>query len=415
MKKPNKKRTWWTRALGAGAMLTVSAVAAAGILPSMSEKPMAAWSMVYGTEMAQASMIKLFGIAQPGYQYVQSDKGNVTTSGAQFKLYRMRAGIRGAISPNIDYYFLAQFDDHSPGTSSASLFNATVTLNYIPGAHVIVGQMMAPFADEGVTPAGVLPWVNYSPMTYNIGYNENTVASLPNGNGGANVGAGLFNSARERGVMIFDQFRGGMASVDYALGYYNGTGVHENASSMGHPDEFLGHVGAGLGPFDMSVGYVGAHQTISGAVYQQKKLSFDLHYGNYTKDPFWLWYEYQHANDTQPATANGNGLARGWFAAGGIRPVKHFMAVLRYSTYNAENVLAVSTNGTNSSPTAPVFGATPATTSLNEESVIGIYLAPKGVRYLLELDRTTFNNTSQPAADAVSVMLSVPFGARLVS
>ena len=420
MKKPNKKRTWWTRALGTGAMLTVSAVASAGFLPSMSEKPMAAWAMVYGTEAPQQKpTMQLFGIMQPGYQYMQTEVPgkNTVTGASQFKFYRVRPGIRGSIGPNIDYYFLAQFDNNSPATSSASVLDGTVTLNYIPGVHVEVGQMIVPFADEGSTAAGVLPWINYSPATYNISYNDFTTNPAGNGIAGP-TGNGQFNSARERGVMAFNQFRNGAMSLDYALGYFNDTGVSVSGPSMGHPDDLLGHVGVGLGPFAVAVGYEGGRQEMGPAPfasYQQKKVSLDVHYGNYAKDPFWLWYEYQHASDTQQPGANGDGLARGWFGAAGVRPAKHVMAVLRYSAYNSENVVMVTPTLGGPGPVASyAFSGAGVATSLNQESLVGVYLARKGVRYYLELDHTTFNNTGAPAANAVSVMLSVPFGARLL-
>ena len=115
MKKPNKKRTWWARALGAGAMLTTSAVACAGLLPSMNEKPMPAWTMVYGTEKPQQKpSALLFGVIQPGYAYAQTSNPNGTVNGySQFKFYRVRPGIRGSIGPNIDYFFLAEFADNA--------------------------------------------------------------------------------------------------------------------------------------------------------------------------------------------------------------------------------------------------------------------------------------------------------------
>jgi len=402
----HKKRSWRSYAVATGMLLTASG-AWAGLLPSMNEKPMAAWSMVYGTEAPQEKpTMQLFGIVQPGYQYLQAEApGNKTTGTGQFKFYRLRPGIRGSIGPNIDYYFLAQFDNNSPASASATVFDGTVTLNYIPGVHVEVGQMLVPFADEGVTAAGVMPWINYSPITYNIGYDELTANPAPNGIAAPN-GAGQFNSARERGVMAFNQFRSGTFSVDYALGDFNGTGVGVSPSTTGHPSELMGHVGVGLGPLAVAVGYEDGHQKplTSTSTLQQQKASLDVHYGNYAKDPFWLWYEYQHAKDQIPGTSTDS-LARGWFAAAGVRPAKHVMAVLRYSTYGSENALL---------PSATYTGAM----SLHEESLVGVYLARKGVRYYLEFDHTTFGNingnTSAPAANAVSVMLSVPFGARLL-
>ncbi len=430
MKKPNKKRTWLARALGAGAMLTTSAVACAGLLPSMNEKPMTSWAMVYGTEKPQQRPTALlFGVVQPGYSYIQSSSTtspNVTGNGA-FKFYRLRPGIRGSLGPNIDYFFLAEFANNAanpntaPGVNaSARVMDGNVTLNYIPGVHVQVGQMLVPFGEEGATAAGVLPWINYSPATYNIDFNQ--FATTPSNNGIAGPPAppnGLFDAGREMGVMAFNQFVHGPMAVDYAVGYFNGTGLSQTQNGMGHPDQAFVHGGVDFGPLGIAGSYeTGRYsQTVgygSGSL-QQKRYAIDLRYGNYIKDPLWLWYEYQNATNEQPGTTN-NGLARGWFAAAGFHPVKKYMGVFRYSTFNTENLDTVSSgmSTTVGAGSTATFTGPGQAVSLDQESLVGVYLARKGVRYYVEFDHTTYNNSTLPADNAVSVMLSVPFGVRLL-
>ena len=425
MKKPNKKLTWLARALGAGAMLTTSAVAFAGLLPSMNEKPMPAWTMVYGTEKPQQKpSALLFGVIQPGYAYSQTSNANGTVNGySQFKFYRVRPGIRGSIGPNIDYFFLAEFANNAANPNSPSpnagtgararVLDANVTLNYVPGVHLEVGQMLIPFAEEGLAAAGILPWINYSPATLAINYNEFIGPPGPDS---------LFNGVREMGVMAFNQVMHGPLAVDYALGYYNGTGLSQTGNSNDHPDQFLAHGGVDFGPFGLAGSIEDGRQVITGGgvpsgSYTQDKYSIDARWGNFAKDPLWVWYEYQHASDTQPGSTTGT--ARGWFAAAGYRPVKHFMAVFRYSTLAEENVLPVGTYGQSASPVGPVlapgYDGPNVTTSLNEKSLVGIYLARNGVRYYLEYDRTHYNNEPKLANDnAVSVMVSLPFGVRLI-
>ena len=422
MKKPNKKLSWLARALGAGAMLTTSAVAVAGLLPSMNEKPMTAWTMVYGTEKPQQRpTMLLFGVVQPGYSYIQASPLHATnvTGNGQFKFYRLRPGIRGSIGPNIDYYFLAEFGNNPANPNSgvvghAHVLDGNVTLNYIPGVHVEVGQMLVPFGEEGLTAAGVLPWINYSPATYNIDYNE--FASTPVPNAIAAPGAGLFNGGREMGVMAFNQFVHGPMAVDYAVGYFNGTGLSQTESSMHHPDQAFFHGGVDFGPLGIAGSYETGRQAIGPGTlpnsYHQNKYAIDVRFGNYIKDPLWLWYEYQHANNGQPA-AQGNGTARGWFAAGGFHPVKKFMGVFRYSTYNTENLDTVTT-GAGPTGLTPIFTGANTSVSLDQESLVGVYLARKGVRYYVEFDHTTYNNSTAPNDNAVSVMVSVPFGVRLL-
>ena len=420
MKKPNKKLTWLARALGAGAMLTTSAVALAGLLPSMNEKPMKSWMMVYGTEKPQQKpTMLLFGVVQPGYSYIQAGgpKATNVTGMGQFKFYRLRPGIRGSIGPNIDYYFLAEFGNNPANPNNgvvghAHVLDGNVTLNYIPGVHVQVGQMMVPFAEEGMTAAGVLPWINYSPATYNIAFNDFTSAPAPNAI--AAPGSGLFNAGREMGVMAFNQFVHRSMAVDYAVGYFNGTGLSQTMSSMHHPDMGFVHGGVGFGPLAIAGSYeAGRNAVAPGVSYQQTRYAIDVRYGNYIKDPLWLWYEYQHSDNGQ-AAAQGNGTARGWFAAAGFHPVKRYMGVFRYSTYDTENLDQVGVTATPAAGLIPKYNA-PVTGSLDEDSLIGVYLARKGVRYYVEFDHTTYNNTTTaPANNAVSVMVSVPFGARLL-
>ncbi len=427
MKKPNKKRTWLARALGAGAMLTTSAVACAGLLPSMNEKPMTAWAMVYGTEKPQQKPTALlFGVVQPGYSYIQASppKSTTVTGNGAFKFFRLRPGIRGSLGPNIDYYFLAEFANNAAnpdaGTNAvARVMDGNVTLNYIPGVHLQVGQMLVPFGEEGATAAGVLPWINYSPATYNIDFNQYATTPSNNGIAGPPAGPanGLFDAGREMGLMAFNQFVHGPMAVDYAVGYFNGTGLSQLQGNVNHPDQAFVHGGFDFGPLGIAGSYETGRQVMGGAgafpgeSFHQNRYAVDLRYGNYIKDPLWLWYEYQHANSGQPAV-QGNGTARGWFAAAGFHPVKKYMGVFRYSTFNTENLDPVTSGNGPTGYTAALGSA--SAVSLDQESLVGVYLARKGVRYYVEFDHTTYNNSTLPADNAVSVMLSVPFGVRLL-
>ncbi|WP_297374655.1 hypothetical protein, partial [Acidiferrobacter sp.] len=103
------------------------------------------------------------------------------------------------------------------------------------------------------------------------------------------------------------------------------------------------------------------------------------------------------------------------FAAAGFHPVKKYMGVFRYSTFNTENLDTVTAGGPTPAgyTAAPEQPASPAV-SLDQESLVGVYLARKGVRYYVEFDHTTYNNSTLHADNAVSVMLSVPFGVRLL-
>ena len=374
-------------ALSMPVMAATTIGAQAGILPSPTEKPFRPWSMVYGTEApnAKSPSVKLFGVIQPGYAY---DKQSGLS---QFQFYRVRPGLRGMLTPNVNYYFLAEFARNGAtldyltnpnGTQTqdfhgARLLSASVTLNYFSGVHIQLGQMLVPFEQAGITAAGVVPWINYTDGTANIAYREG-------------LGDNTVNAGRQLGAMAFDQFTDGLSSFDYAVGLFNGTGLSQHDTNKNKLA--VGHLGAAYGPFSAAAGVLSGNENVANGNLRRTKYSVDLHYGNYIKDRAWLWGEYLHTNEEQPGTT-ANRKARSWFVAGGIRPTRHTEALLRYSRYTPD---------------------TAANEHVNMLSVVGTLFRAHGIRYMLEYDHRTFSGTSKPNDERVNVMVSIPFGFRLL-
>ncbi|GEM_PF-2489651 len=356
-------------------------------LPSMNEAPMKAWPMIYGTEPTteRSPSARIFGIIQPGYSYDQV-AGHSTVL-----FYRFRPGLRGKLTKNINYYFLPEFARNGAtldyltnpsGPSSkffhgARLLDGSVTLNQIPEVHVQIGQMLVPFAWEGVVGAGGLPWINYTDGTVNIFYKEGLSDST-------------INAGREMGVMAFNQFVAGKRSWDYEAGWFNGNGLSQTAANRAR--DFIGHLGGSYGPFGLAGGVWTGTETVAGTNLGRTKFALDARYGNYLKDSFWIWGEYQHADDEQ-AGAAPNLKAQSWFVSGGYRPVRWLEAVVRYSSYQPDTSVG---------------------NYVNMTSVVGTVFGSHHVRYLLEYDHRTFPGFGKRSDNRVNMEISVPFSISLM-
>lgn len=354
-------------------------------LPSPTEAPMEAWSMFYGTlpEKVPARSAWLIGVIQPGYAYDQ----RAGRSQAQF--YRLRAGFRGKLSKNVNFWFLSEFarngatldylqDSPNPLIKEfhgARLLDASATLNQIPNVHVQIGQFLVPFTVSGITPAPVVPWINYTDAQIHIFYKEGF--SDP-----------TINAGRELGVMAFNQWRHGVKSVDYAVGVFNGTGLLQ--ADTNKSKDVIGHLGFAHGPFMLNTGVWYGQERSAGQDLKREKASLEVNYGNFLKDKVWLWGTFLYAHEQEPAAKPIS--ASGWFIAGGLRPTHRTELVVRYSQYHPDISRPQSTNMVS--------------------AIVTIYGSHK-IRYMLEYDDRMFASTALPNDQRVNFMLSIPFSFKL--
>jgi len=134
-----------------------------------------------------------------------------------FAVRRARPGLRGAV-PGTDgkvaYFLLAELGSAAIARDGPTLTDASVTLSYVPGARLRVGQFKLPVMDEGVEANPVASdWVNFSLPAAQL-VNENHVS------GGRFVGG--VSGYRDLGAAIFDTFQQGHLALSYMLMVSNG-------------------------------------------------------------------------------------------------------------------------------------------------------------------------------------------------
>jgi hypothetical protein len=228
------------------------------------------WLMLQGTENPGASArANVWGFIQAQYQQDFSDAsatgqyvppkllGPDLDSQDGFNINRARIGVRGTGFPldsRINYFALLEMGNngitHGNG-AFAKLTDASITLNYIPGARVRAGLFKTPGSEEGLQAIHVFDYINFTE-----GANGLLNERFPNkGYSGANLpaateaqlqgGASLngFNSPvgafRDVGVQVFDAFDAGNDwEVSYAAMIGNGNGI-EFSNSDGEYDKYL--------------------------------------------------------------------------------------------------------------------------------------------------------------------------------
>lgn len=227
------------------------------------------WLMLQGTEDPGASArANVWGFIQAQYQQDFSDAsatgqyvppkllGPDLDSQDGFNINRARIGVRGTGFPldsRINYFALLEMGNngitHGNG-AFAKLTDASITLNYIPGARVRAGLFKTPGSEEGLQAIHVFDYINFTEATNglllerfpNQAYTANvgpfTEAQLQGGSSlnGFNSPVGAF---RDVGVQVFDAFDvGNDWEVSYAAMIGNGNGI-EFSNSDGEYDKYL--------------------------------------------------------------------------------------------------------------------------------------------------------------------------------
>lgn len=232
-------------------------LAVAGALAAATPGAFAAnWLMLQGTEAPSAApAAQVWGFIQPTYAHTD---GDVLPAGAwagqkavfnliapdlatndTFYLARARIGVRGQNFPlnsKVNYFILGEFANNGVTASdggAAKLSDASITLNYIPGARIRVGQFKYPGAEEGLQAYPITsPYVNFTNVTDQLllerffdGDGADTPVLGAAGSGNANLPNGPVGAFRDIGVQVFDSFRTGAWDTSYALMVGNGNGI----------------------------------------------------------------------------------------------------------------------------------------------------------------------------------------------
>lgn len=202
------------------------------------------WLMLQGTEPAdQAPRAKLWGFVQLDYQHTDDTKLKAgpgkgkpaafnqmapqLDSASGFNVKRARIGVRGNNLPldkKVNYFLLAEFGNNGittgKGASQGQLTDASVTLNYIPGARVRAGLFKTPGSEEGLQAAFVANYINFSNATDRLLLERDFEYESGNTERDGPVGA-----FRDTGVQVFDTFNLGGWDTSYAVMIGNGSGL----------------------------------------------------------------------------------------------------------------------------------------------------------------------------------------------
>jgi len=262
---------------------TLLGAACAFALAGASGPAMAAnWLMLQGTEPeGSAARAEVWGFIQAQYQKDFSDAnaaggyvppkvlGPELDSQSGFNINRARIGVRGTGFPldsRINYFLLLEMGNngitHADDTF-AKMTDASITLNYIPGARVRAGLFKTPGAEEGFQAVHVMDYINFTSAADvllnerfpNQSFTDCTGVATPcnaaTGNVGPYTEAQLqggaqldrFNSPvgafRDVGVQVFDAFDVGKDwELSYAAMIGNGNGI-EFSNSDGNYDKYL--------------------------------------------------------------------------------------------------------------------------------------------------------------------------------
>lgn len=195
------------------------------------------WPMVQGTERKDAPAVRPIGFIQVTGEAMLGDRVEGLTSPAlvkfngerasfnvldgtsttSFAVRRARPGLRGALpgtDGRVSYFLLAEFGTAAIARDGPTLTDAAITLSYVPGARVRVGQFKLPVMDEGAESNPIAAeWINYTQTAAQL-VNENHVRQ------GQFVGGA--SGFRDVGVEVFDTFRHGHLALAYAATLSNG-------------------------------------------------------------------------------------------------------------------------------------------------------------------------------------------------
>jgi hypothetical protein len=361
------------------------------------------WLMLQGTEdPGAAARANVWGFIQAKYEKDFSDPnaaggfvppkllGPELDSQEGFNINRARIGVRGTGFPldsNINYFVLLEMGNngitHGNG-AFARLTDASMTLNYIPGARIRAGLFKTPGAEEGLQAIHVFDYINFTEATNalllerfpNKAWTEAAGSNAATGNVGPFTEAQLqggsslntFDSPigafRDVGVQVFDAFDvGNNWEISYAAMIGNGNGI-EFDNSDGEYDKYL-YLSAekkfgGKGPRAEGLKFFTWGQwgkrliditddSVSNLVsYDRNRAGLGV---KYMKKPFRVTAEYIAADGMifvgpdKPNfyftnnTAHGNGAnakAHGWYVEGGwYIPNSKFELDARFDTYTS--------------------------------------------------------------------------------
>ena len=228
-------RTKLTTAIGGSLLMLLGGQALAVDWPSLQglegkkkEKAMKIWGFLQ-PEYARTDGTNLQAGPWSGQEAVFNQIGPDNKSSDTFDIRRARVGIRGQFDYNrINYFFLSEFGNNGiTRDGGAQLTDASVTLNYIPWAHIRIGQFKTPQGNEAQKAIHTFDWNNFTNAANQLLLERFTDedGSRPGFANGLNGSVGAF---RDIGIQAHNTFKKDDREFTYAIMLGNGNGINRS-------------------------------------------------------------------------------------------------------------------------------------------------------------------------------------------
>ncbi|MEE9303667.1 MAG: porin [Thiotrichaceae bacterium] len=199
-----------------------------GLEGKKKEKAMRIWGFLE-PEYARTDGTDLQAGPWAGQEAVFNQIGPDNTTSDTFDIRRARVGIRGQFDFNrVNYFFLSEFGNNGiTRKDGAQLTDASVTLNYIPGAHIRIGQFKTPQGNEAQKAIHTFDWNNFTNAANQLLLERFTEedGSRPGFANGLNGPIGAF---RDIGIQAHNTFKRGDRELTYAVMLGNGNGINRS-------------------------------------------------------------------------------------------------------------------------------------------------------------------------------------------
>lgn len=199
-----------------------------GLEGKKKEKAMKIWGFLE-PEYARTDGTNLKAGPWKGQEAAFNQIGPDNDSSDTFDFRRARLGVRGQFDYNrVNYFFLSEFGNNGiTRKNGAQLTDASVTLNYIPGAHIRVGQFKTPHSNEAQKAIHTFDYNNFTTATNQLLLERFTDedGSRAGFSNGLNGPVGAF---RDVGVQVFNTFKKGDREFTYAAMLGNGNGINRS-------------------------------------------------------------------------------------------------------------------------------------------------------------------------------------------
>ncbi len=213
------------------------------------------WLMLQGGEAPDAPRYRLWGFAQVEHQSIMGEKtlstgawrgstarfnlvGPEFDEGRSVELRRARVGLRGRLTPWLNYFFLSEFgnngvtnpngNDHDP-----QLTDASITISPLRGFRLRLGQFKFPGSEEAWTAQHASAYINFTNMTaqllqerfFDSDGSAACTRALRAVQDCRNFANGSFGAFRDLGIEVFETFVHEGWEYSYAFMVGNGNGL----------------------------------------------------------------------------------------------------------------------------------------------------------------------------------------------